>query len=136
MIKSMTGFGAAKANNDSLAVTVEIRTLNSKSLDASFRLPRQYSDKELELRTLLTQTLERGKINLSIELQQMGEAKPKVSVNQPIVRAYYGQLKRWPRRWAPTRATSCAWPCNCPKPTSPKRAPTKPRPGNGPSSAA
>ncbi len=94
MIKSMTGFGAAKANNDALAVTVEIRTLNSKSLDASFRLPRQYSDKELELRTLLTQTLERGKINLSLELQQMGEAKPKVSVNQPIVKAYYQQLKQ------------------------------------------
>lgn len=94
MIKSMTGFGAAKASSDTLAVTVEIRTLNSKSLDASFRLPRQYSDKELELRSLLTQTLERGKINLSIELQQVGEVKPKVSVNGPLVKAYYQQLKQ------------------------------------------
>jgi uncharacterized protein (TIGR00255 family) len=94
MIKSMTGFGAAKASNDTLAVTVEIRTLNSKSLDASFRLPRQYSDKEVELRSLLTQTLERGKINLSIEVQSLGELKPKVAVNQTMVKAYYQQLQQ------------------------------------------
>ncbi len=93
MIKSMTGFGASRASNDMIAVTVEIRTLNSKTLDASFRLPRQYSDKELELRSLLTQTLERGKINLSIDVQQTGEVKPKVTVNQPMVKAYYQQLK-------------------------------------------
>jgi uncharacterized protein (TIGR00255 family) len=90
----MTGFGAAKASNDTLAVTVEIRTLNSKSLDASFRLPRQYSDKEVELRSLLTQTLERGKINLSIEVQSLGELKPKVAVNQTMVKAYYQQLQQ------------------------------------------
>ncbi len=93
MIKSMTGFGAAKASNDTLAVTVEIRTLNSKSLDASFRLPRQYSDKEVELRSLLTQTLDRGKINLSIEVQSLGELKPKVAVNRAMVKAYYQQLQ-------------------------------------------
>ncbi len=89
----MTGFGTAKASNENIAVTVEIRTLNSKSLDASFRLPKNFSDKEPEVRNLLAQILERGKVNVSIEVQIIGELKPRMAVNRPLVKAYYQELK-------------------------------------------
>lgn len=92
MIKSMTGYGTAKAANDRITVTVEIKSLNSKSLDAGVRLPKNFSDKETEVRTLLNQTLERGKVNVSVDVFSIGELKPKITVNRPLVKAYYEQL--------------------------------------------
>jgi uncharacterized protein (TIGR00255 family) len=64
MIKSMTGFGQSILNTGSLAISVEVKTLNSKFLDLNLRLPRKFSEKELELRTLVADKLERGKISL------------------------------------------------------------------------
>jgi uncharacterized protein (TIGR00255 family) len=92
MIKSMTGYGTARVANESLEVTVDIKSLNSKSLDASIRMPKNFSDKEPEIRAILNQLLERGKVNVSIEVQAVGEVKPKVSVNRPLVKAYYKEL--------------------------------------------
>ena len=92
MIKSMTGFGTATVEKEGFSVTVEVKSLNSKVLDASFRLPRNLSDKEIELRNLLTQSLERGKVNLTVDVQRTGEVKPRVSVNRDLVRAYYRDL--------------------------------------------
>ncbi|MBC7921167.1 MAG: YicC family protein [Ferruginibacter sp.] len=92
MIKSMTGFGTATVENAGFSVTVEVKSLNAKVLDASFRLPRNLSDKEIELRNLLTQSLERGKVNLSVDVQRTGEVKPRVSVNRALVSAYYRDL--------------------------------------------
>jgi uncharacterized protein (TIGR00255 family) len=93
MIKSMTGFGSAKTANERLEAVVEIKSLNSKSLDASFRLPRSYSDKEHEVRHLLNQILERGKINVSIELQAIGEKKNKLNINRPLAKTYFDELQ-------------------------------------------
>lgn len=92
MIKSMTGYGIAKTADEITSVTVEIKTLNSKSLDLSFRLPKNFSDKELEIRNLFNQTLERGKINLTIEVQALGEVKPKITINRLLIKAYYLEL--------------------------------------------
>jgi uncharacterized protein (TIGR00255 family) len=94
MIKSMTGFGLAKATSERLEVTAEVKSLNSKSLDVNFRTPRNFSDKEPELRNMLNQVLERGKINLGIDLQTIGDVKPRVTVNHPIVKAYYEDLSK------------------------------------------
>ena len=52
MIKSMTGFGQAVLNRGDISISVEIKSLNSKFLDLSLRLPRIFSDKELELRAI------------------------------------------------------------------------------------
>jgi uncharacterized protein (TIGR00255 family) len=92
MVKSMTGFGAGKAADETLSVAVEIKSLNSKGLDVNFRLPKTLSDKEVDIRTMLTQQLERGKVNLSVEVQTIGEVKPKVSINRPLMKAYYREL--------------------------------------------
>ena len=67
MIKSMTGFGKAVTQVGDKNLSVEIRTLNSKTLDLSLRLPLQYKDKEQELRNLLARSLVRGKAELSFE---------------------------------------------------------------------
>lgn len=70
MLKSMTGFGAAAAETDARVFTVEVRTLNSKTLDVSLRLPRLYSDKEIEVRNLIGQVLERGKISVFVDVEE------------------------------------------------------------------
>ncbi len=93
MIKSMTGFGAATVEKENVTVTVEVKSLNSKFLDVNFRLPKNFSDKEIELRNLLTQSLERGKVNLSIDVQRNGEVKSKVTINRELVGAYYRDLQ-------------------------------------------
>ena len=68
MLKSMTGYGLAKGQHEGLNISVEIRTLNSKFLDAQIRLPKNFQDKELEVRNRLTQDLIRGKVSVNIEV--------------------------------------------------------------------
>src|SRR5688500_3595531 len=94
MIKSMTGFGTAKAETDKVEIIVEIKSLNSKFLDAGLRLPKEYADKDIEIRNILNQTIERGKVNFSIELESKSkEAKAKVAINRELVKQYYKDLK-------------------------------------------
>jgi uncharacterized protein (TIGR00255 family) len=67
MLQSMTGYGIAHRETDRYAATVEIKSLNSKSLDLSLRLPRFLQDRELEIRNLVTKSLIRGKVNLNLD---------------------------------------------------------------------
>lgn len=92
MMKSMTGFGSSLVETDGFKISVEVKTLNSKTLDASMRLPRQFSDKELEVRNILNESLERGKVSLNIEFQKTGNVETSSKVNLPIFKAYYQQL--------------------------------------------
>ncbi len=93
MLKSMTGFGNATVEADGLSVTAEVKTLNSKFLDIYCRMPRQFSDKEIELRALLTHQLERGKVELSLNLTRSNAIRPGVTINRPLVAAYVSDLK-------------------------------------------
>jgi uncharacterized protein (TIGR00255 family) len=70
MLKSMTGYGTSTAETESHTYTVEVRTLNSKSQDITIRLPRTFSDKELAIRTVAGNALERGKITISVEAER------------------------------------------------------------------
>ena len=92
MLKSMTGYGVAVAENDLLSVTVEIKSLNSKFLDLTLRLAKEYADKELEIRNLLNTSVERGKVALTIDVKQKTEVKPKVTINKSLVKFYYSEL--------------------------------------------
>ncbi len=89
----MTGFGNATVEADGLSVTAEVKTLNSKFLDIYCRIPRQFSDKEIELRALLTHQLERGKVELSLNLIRTNAIRPGVTINRPLVAAYVNDLK-------------------------------------------
>jgi uncharacterized protein (TIGR00255 family) len=92
MLQSMTGFGSAAIENEKLAVTAEVKTLNSKFTDIFCRMPRTYSDKEVELRNLLTTELSRGKMELSLNVVPKDESSAGTTVNRPLVKAYFKDL--------------------------------------------
>jgi uncharacterized protein (TIGR00255 family) len=92
MIKSMTGYGKAIAETPQKKITIEIKSLNSKQLDINTKLPWLYKEKDLEIRTLLSQKLERGKIDFSIYFDNL-DAELIPVINEHIVRNYYNQLK-------------------------------------------
>ncbi|MFT7030921.1 MAG: hypothetical protein ACI83W_002410 [Marinoscillum sp.] len=93
MLYSMTGFGSAEATTDRYLVKVEIKTLNSKFLDLSAKFPRELSDREPEIKNLVTEYLKRGKINLSIDLQPLSQIEESLLVNQKLFKAYFAQYK-------------------------------------------
>jgi uncharacterized protein (TIGR00255 family) len=92
-MRSMTGYGLATFADDRVSVFVEIKSLNSKFLDLNLRLPKVFSDKEIEVRNLITDTLERGKVQVTIELNRLGQAEIPVAYNKPLFARYYEELK-------------------------------------------
>jgi uncharacterized protein (TIGR00255 family) len=93
MIKSMTGYGVAVADFGNAKYTVEIKSLNSKFLELSLRIPKAFSDKEFQLRTECSKQLERGKINLSINVEQNEGQVKAAGINTVLLKYYYEQLK-------------------------------------------
>lgn len=89
MIKSMTGYGLAGFEDDNYVVSVEVKTLNSKFLDLSIRSPKQFSDKELEIRNLVSAVLERGKVNLNLDFSYKSLDEMPVAVNEDLFLSYY-----------------------------------------------
>ncbi len=73
MIQSMTGFGKAVKQLPNKKITVEIKSLNSKSLDLNARIPSSYREKDLLLRNKIAQALERGKVDYSLYIELNGE---------------------------------------------------------------
>jgi len=89
MIKSMTGYGVAGFENEQLVIQVEVRTLNSKMLDLSIRSPRQFADKESEIRNRVQAILDRGKVSVSIEFFAKGSQNLPVQLNEELFKSYY-----------------------------------------------
>jgi len=92
MIKSMTGFGKATVELPGKKITVEVKSLNSKQLDASIKIPGTYKDKELEIRSEITRILERGKIDFYLSVEVSGD-QSNYTLNKPLVLHYYNELK-------------------------------------------
>lgn len=92
MIQSMTGFGKASQQLPTKKITVEIKSLNSKGLDLNVRMPQNFRELELGLRTQLGQILERGKIDLSIFVELTSE-ETSTKINAPIIKNYIQQMK-------------------------------------------
>lgn len=92
MIQSMTGFGKSSLQLPTKKITVEIKSLNSKGLDLSVRMPSAYREMELKLRNQIAQRLERGKVDFSLFVEVTGE-ETSSKVNIPIVKAYINQMK-------------------------------------------
>ncbi|MEZ4925262.1 MAG: YicC/YloC family endoribonuclease [Saprospiraceae bacterium] len=93
MLLSMTGFGRSQGSFGDKVMTVEVRALNSKITDLKLRIPGDYKEKELELRKLVTDHADRGKIDLVIEVQN-ADGAAKVSLNEPLFRGYHRELSR------------------------------------------
>jgi len=92
MILSMTGYGKASADFRSKRITAEIKSLNSKALDLQTRTSPIYREKEMELRALISQYLERGKVEFSLYVER-DDACAVAPINRSVVAAYVGQIK-------------------------------------------
>ena len=92
MILSMTGYSKAVVAYKEKKINVEVKSLNSKSLDLSARIAPLYREKEMEIRRLLAQKLERGKVDFSlwVEKESTVDATP---INAALVENYYKQIK-------------------------------------------
>ncbi len=92
MITSMTGFGRGEASENGIAVTVELKSVNSRYLDISLRLPQSLQDKELDIKEILQQHVERGKVNVSIRVDKSDTGEPEITFNENLVQGYKEML--------------------------------------------
>lgn len=90
MIKSMTGFGRGEASLPAKKITVEIRSLNSKQLDLSVRMPSAYRQLEFDIRSVVQRTLQRGKVDLNVAVES-STVEGVGTINREIFRSYLQQ---------------------------------------------
>lgn len=88
MITSMTGFGRGEVSSDGMTLTAEIRSVNSRYLDISIRLPQLIQDKELDLKELIQSKINRGKLNISVRIDQSETGEPEVTFNEQMAKGY------------------------------------------------
>ena len=93
MLLSMTGFGKAVVEAPTKKYTVEIKSLNSKQLDLSARIPVAYRDKELDIRGLIASQLERGKVDLSVYVESVAGDEV-ATLNLEALANYKGQIEQ------------------------------------------
>lgn len=93
MIHSMTGYGKAVAESADKKITIEVRSLNSKNLDLNVRIPFVYKEKELEIRKIISEKLQRGKVDFSI-LIETTSANKNQQINPVIIQAYIDEFKQ------------------------------------------
>lgn len=93
MLLSMTGYGRVSLPYNEKVITVEIRSLNSKFTDAKLKMPQSYREKETDLRRIIMERVERGKIEMSLEIKSH-EGDDAFSLNVPLFKRYYRELTR------------------------------------------
>ncbi|PJJ83979.1 uncharacterized protein (TIGR00255 family) [Mucilaginibacter auburnensis] len=89
----MTGYGIASFDTGNTKYTVEIKSLNSKFLELSLRLPKVFSEKEFQLRNDCSKQIERGKVNLSITTEQASATVKAAGINSVLLKHYLTQLQ-------------------------------------------
>lgn len=93
MIQSMTGYGKADVHYNGKKIHVEVKSLNSKSMDLSTRIAPLYREKEMELRQLLSRSLERGKVDFTLWVEK-DETSAAGTINAEVVANYVGQIRQ------------------------------------------
>ena len=92
MIQSMTGFGKSVLSLADKHISIEIKSLNSKSIDINTRIPQVYREKDLDFRKLIAEQLVRGKVDFSIFVENTGTQTPS-KINPNIVKSYIEQMR-------------------------------------------
>ena len=92
MLRSMTGFGKASDNFKSKKYSVELRSLNSKSMDLNTRMSSQYKELDTPIRKLISEKLCRGKVDFSLSVETINDENA-VTINHELAKAYYKELK-------------------------------------------
>lgn len=90
----MTGFGVAESVTPEFKCIVEIKSLNSKFLDLSLKLPRALSHKEIEIRNIISRDMKRGKVALSVSIELLAPENNTQKINKDLFQAYYEKLKQ------------------------------------------
>ena len=93
MIKSMTGFGRSEYSDGKRNITVEIKSVNHRYCDVSVKMPRRYGFVEDKVKSAVKSKLRRGKIDVSIMVENITENDINIKLNEPIARQYYENLK-------------------------------------------
>lgn len=88
MIISMTGFGRGEAADNGLNATVEIKSLNSRYLDITTRLPQRLQNKELVIKELVQKSVSRGKLNISVYISEQDSGEPSIKIDEKKAKAY------------------------------------------------
>jgi uncharacterized protein (TIGR00255 family) len=89
----MTGYGVANLENEHYIIHAEVKTLNSKFLDLSLKYPRQFADREIEIRNLISEQLERGKVNLTLDFTTKSYDDLPIEINEALFKKYLEKYK-------------------------------------------
>ncbi|MBL3550449.1 MULTISPECIES: YicC family protein [Chryseobacterium] len=92
MILSMTGFGRAEGVFEGKKITIDIKSLNSKSFDLNIKIPLRYKEKEFEIRKILNDRIIRGKVDCYVNLENLEESND-VKINKNLIDSYINELK-------------------------------------------
>lgn len=98
MLLSMTGFGKSNGVFESKKVSVEIRSLNSKGLDLSLKIASPYRDLETDIRKILSENLDRGKVDIGIFIESTNESLNNI-INNEVATKYYSAIKKLNESW-------------------------------------
>ena len=98
MVLSMTGFGKSNGVFESKKVSVEIRSLNSKGLDLSLKIASPYRDLETDIRKMLSENLDRGKVDIGIFIESTNESHNNI-INNEVATKYYSAIKKLNESW-------------------------------------
>lgn len=94
MLYSMTGYGRATSTFQNKSISIEIKSLNSKFTDVRLRLPQNFKEKEIELRRMIQEELERGKLEFSLDISSLSMEEADGVINEPLFTAYFNNLTR------------------------------------------
>jgi uncharacterized protein (TIGR00255 family) len=94
MIKSMTGYGRAQGSFSGGEITVEVKSVNNRYLDANVKLPRVYGYIEDAVKTQVQKTISRGKVDVFVTINAAGADNVKISVNGPVVEGYIAAMRQ------------------------------------------
>ena len=110
MVRSMTGFGRGEASGESIAVTVEVRSVNHRHLDVAMRLPRSLAALELDVRRLVQSRVERGRLDIAVQLTPLaGAATQRVQVDAALAREYVARARALAMELGLDGAPNLAW---------------------------
>ena len=98
MLLSLTGFGKSNGVFESKKVSVEIRSLNSKGLDLSLKIASPYRDLETDIRKMLSENLDRGKVDIGIFIESTNESHNNI-INNEVATKYYSAIKKLNESW-------------------------------------
>ena len=109
MIKSMTGYGSAKGTVEGLQITVELKSVNNRYLDASVRLPRSFLFAEDAVKSAVQKHISRGKVDVFVSVDASEAGEMNVKVNEPLLRGYLDAIRHIAEEYSlPNDATALA----------------------------